>query len=45
MVIWQEDGTHVAVSAPLLLTETAEIASALVPMQLEAFEKIMRECE
>lgn len=45
VVMWQEGSTHFALSAPLSLTETVEIASTLVPMQLEEFEQVMRERE
>jgi hypothetical protein len=45
VVMWLENGTHYAVSAPLSLTETVAIASGLVPMQLEQFEQVMRERE
>lgn len=45
VVMWQENDTHYALSAPLSLTETVEIASALTPMTLEQFEQVMRERE
>lgn len=41
--MWEENGTHYAVSSPFALTRTIEIASSLVPMPLEQFEQLMRE--